>query len=705
MELLKPKILIVDDLPENLKALGKLLQRVDAEVMRADSGNKALQLSLKHHFALALVDIQMPDMDGYETVDLMLEQGCNKDCPIIFVTAAYQDELHRIKGYMTGAVDYIEKPVDDVILLSKVSIFLKLYNQQVALKQQYERLNKEVALRATMDNHLKNLSVAIEQSPVAVLITDKKGTIEFVNHSFEEISGYTNEECLGKNSSLLQSGQTPQGTYDSLWETINKGETWQGEFHNKKKNGDFFWEHAIISAVKDENNEIEHFIGVKEDITQRKHYQYELLQQQNYDDVTSLPNRILALDRMSQAAAYTERTKQNTSILFIDVDNFKNINKTLGHAIGNKVLVEIATRLTDCIRRDDTLARMGGDEFLIILPGLDKAEMIEGFCQKVLSQFQQPLIIEQQEIYTSLSIGITQTPADGTDSMQLLQNAESAMYQAKTEGRNTFRFFTHSMNEEANHHMNMERRLRHALENNALEVYYQPLLNCKTQQLIGAEALLRWHDKELGVVSPEDFIPLAELCGLIDEIGRWVLSTATAQAQQWLKYNPDFRIAVNFSAQQFFRQEISQEIASVLNKNNLPCINLEAEITERLLMHEGSDALLHLLEIADLGVSLSIDDFGTGYSSLSYLKRFPISTVKIDKSFINDITTDPEDAILTKTIINMAHSLSMNVIAEGVETLEQLEFLQQHKCDMVQGYYFSKPVPAKEFEVFFSRFK
>ena len=705
MRLNQPKILIVDDQPNNLKAFSKLLAGFNVDIMTAQSGNEALKLALENTFSLVLMDVQMPDMDGYETADLLLKIENNQHVPIIFITAAYKDQPHQLKGYRCGAVDYLEKPVEDMILLSKVKVFITLDDQKTTLRVQNERLRNEVTNRLIVSDEFNKLTAAVEQSPLNVMITDITGSIEFVNQGFVHSTGFKREEVLGRNASLLQSGYTAFDTYQSLWATIAVGKTWRGEFHNKCKNGDLFWEHAVISSVKNKQGRITHYLAIKEDITERKHYETVLAKQINFDNVTELPNRILALDRMHQATALTYEKNQKTTILFIDVDDFKHINESFGQLKGNQVLAEVAARLTACVRRDDTVARLGGDEFLIILPHMDENRLIESFCQKILASVSQVIHIEEQSIFISISIGITQSPDDGTDPHVLIQNAEAAMYQSKKEGCNTFRFFTPSMNAESMQRLTMENKLRQAIEDESLEVYYQPLIDVKSQSLIGAEALLRWTDDELGFTSPETFIPLAENMGMINTVGEWVLSTATQQAHSWQQqFARPFKIAVNFSAKQFFKQDIAHTIEKILESSHLAPNDLEAEITEQLLMLDKHDVKSRLQEIAELGVSLSIDDFGTGYSSLSYLKKFPVKTVKIDKSFIQDVTIDPEDAILTQTIITMAHSLKMKVIGEGVETKEQLDFLSRHGCDTVQGYYFSKPVPADQFEALFEQF-
>jgi diguanylate cyclase (GGDEF)-like protein/PAS domain S-box-containing protein len=705
MILTRPKILIVDDQPSNLKAYSKLLADFDSNIITALSGNEALQLAIIHTFSLVLMDVQMPDMDGYETADLLLKIENNQQVPIIFITAAYKDSSHQIKGYRCGAVDYLEKPVDDMVLLSKVKVFLTLDNQKTALKVQSEHLKKEVTSRLVVSDSYKKLSDAVEQSPLSVMTTDITGTIEFVNQVFVSRTGYQKEDAIGRNPRFLQSGYTAAETYQELWAALTAGKTWRGEFHNKRKNGDLFWEHAVISPVYNKDSKISHYLAIKEDITKRKHYESILSKQQNFDDATDFPNRVLALDRMHQVTTLTQVKDQKTTILFIDVDNFKHINESFGQLKGNQVLAEVVARLTGCVRRDDTVARLGGDQFLILLLNMDEDKQIETFCQKILTSVSQAVSIEDQLIYISISIGITQSPTDGSDPHVLIQNAEAAMYQSKKEGGNAFHFFTTSMNTESSQRLTIENKLRQAIESEFLEVYYQPLIDIKSQSLIGAEALLRWTDDELGFISPETFIPIAEKMGMVDTVGEWVLSTATQQAQRWKqKFTVPFQIAVNFSAKQFLNKDITHTIKKILKSSKLAPDDLEVEITEQLLMLDKHDVKSRLVEIAELGASLSLDDFGTGYSSLSYLKKFPVKTVKIDRSFIYDVTTDPENAILTKTIITMAHSLKMKVIAEGVETKEQLDFLSRHGCNVAQGYYFSKPVPAEQFEVFFEQF-
>ncbi|WP_260294170.1 EAL domain-containing protein [Sedimenticola hydrogenitrophicus] len=545
---------------------------------------------------------------------------------------------------------------------------------------------------------LRKLSLAVEQSPVSVMITDPDGWIEYVNAHFVEVSGYSREEALGVKPSLLKSGNTPLERYRQLWDTVLGGSVWRGQLCNRRKNGEIYWEEAVIAPVKDGHDQVTHLIAVKEDITLRKSYEEQLLRQANYDSLTELPNRLLVLDRLSQALAYAGRHELSVAVIFIDLDNFKKVNDTLGHAVGDALLVKIAHRFGQVLRGGDTLARLGGDEFLVVIPDVTGQDEAGNIAEKIIRTLEQSIRLEGRDIYITASLGISLYPTDGQDSPILMRNADAAMYNAKDSGRNTYRFFTPAMNENALRRLEMESRLRHALKNGELSLHYQPQVSADGAELLGAEALLRWHNPVLGQVPPDKFIPLAEDLGVIHEIGEWILLTACRQAYTWFgERQLPFRMAVNVSPLQLRDGRIVPVVRRALEQSGLPPAMLELELTEGLLMEHPEEKEALLRELKGLGVTLALDDFGTGYSSLSYLRRFPFDILKIDRSFIRDLTTDPDDAELTLSIISMAHSLRLQVVAEGVETLEQLQFLQAHGCDLIQGFYFSKPLPAAGF--------
>ncbi|MBL6945002.1 MAG: EAL domain-containing protein, partial [Rhodospirillales bacterium] len=556
----------------------------------------------------------------------------------------------------------------------------------------------DITERMRAEDDVRKLSLAVEQSPASVMITDPTGVIEYVNPKFVDVTGYSTEEVIGKSPQILNSGYTPPEYYRELWKTVLAGREWRGGFHNKKKNGENFWEYASVSPIKDHNGEITHLLAVKEDITVRKQHEEQLLRQMNYDNVTDLPNRVLGLDRLTQALARSHRNNTTVALLFIDLDRFKNVNDTLGHSAGDRLLKEAGLRLCECIRGGDTVARMGGDEFTIILPDLQSPNNAEHVAEKIHSAFAQPFLIEGQELFITASIGITIYPMDADAPHALMQNADAAMYQAKELGKNRTQFFTRELNEQALERVKIENHLRRAIEQDEFSLHYQPIVELRSGRLVGAEALLRWQNDELGNVPPSRFIPLAEDAGLISSIGEWVLEDVCRQYAEWRdKSGLSIRISVNVSSRQFREGALVDTINRASREHGVPQDNLELEITEGLLMDDLPESKATFRELNAMGMRFSLDDFGTGYSSLNYLKRFPVRSLKIDRSFIQGVVDIPDDAVLVQAIINMAHSMNLEVVAEGVETRDQLDFVRRNGCDLVQGYFFSKPVPSNQF--------
>jgi diguanylate cyclase (GGDEF)-like protein/PAS domain S-box-containing protein len=570
-------------------------------------------------------------------------------------------------------------------------------------------LEKEVDSHRLTADSLRKLSQAIEQSPVSVMITDLDGNIEYVNPEFCRITGYSSEEVVGRNPRFLKSGQTPQSQFVNMWNCITTGQSWSGELYNKKKNGELFWENVTISPIKSSDGTTTHYLAIKEDISMRKDYEERLMYQASYDRLTDLPNRTLAFDRLQQAMANSIRDHKRLAVMYLDFDHFKDINDTLGHTAGDHFLIRMAERLKALVRDVDTVARLGGDEFMLILAGSGYGTRDDEFtvyedrikekAAEILREVARPCVIEDMEFSVTCSIGIAVFPEDGDDPHILLKSADTAMYRSKRKGRNTFEVFAPEMSDKVVKRVEIETRLRRALEDNRFYLMYQSLIDTRTLSLVGAEALIRWNDEELGNVSPEVFIPFAEETGIIVDIGRWVIDTACRDIQGMSQANGEQRyIAINLSSRQFRGRDIGKQIADTLDKYSLKGGNLELEITERLLMKDVPDVISTLNEFKEMGIRLSIDDFGTGYSSLSYLKRFPFDVLKIDKAFVQDIGVDPDDAALCEAIIGMAHSLGLSVIGEGVETREQYEFLRTRGAEVLQGYYFSKPMRFDEFK-------
>lgn len=551
--------------------------------------------------------------------------------------------------------------------------------------------------RKQAEEKIRMLSQAIEQSPVSVVITDTDANIEYVNNAFEKVTGYRSEEVIGRNPRLLKSGRIPKRHYQALWQAITNGKAWRGEIQNKKKNGEIFWEDMHIAPVLDKEGVTRHYLAVKEDITLRKQQEEQLLYQAHFDALTNLPNRFLVLDRLTQLLKEARRSKALVAVLFLDLDDFKKVNDTLGHETGDKLLIEAALRLSCIARSGDTVGRLGGDGFIVLLNGLLDVADTRPVVKNMLDQFRNPFAIEDREIILTISVGIAVFPEDGDKSPELLRKAGSAMYHAKKSGRNTSAYFTDAMNREVSRRLVLEEQMYGALDRNEFSVSYQPMLEVSSRRFVGAEALLRWHNPALGHISPEEFIPVAEQTGLILPIGQFVLTAALDLCARMRSFHDSgCHMAVNLSPLQFRDPELMSFIKKTLHQSCVPGKGLELEITEGVLMSGHAYVNDALAALSDMGVSISMDDFGTGYSSLSYLRSYPFDILKIDKSFVSDITVNPADQALINATITMAHGLNLKVVAEGVETKEQLDYLKKQGCDYTQGYFFAKPMPEDE---------
>lgn len=557
---------------------------------------------------------------------------------------------------------------------------------------------RDITERQQMQEKLQLAATVFESTAEGVMITDARQRIVAVNRAFTEITGYSEQEALGHSPRLLASGQHDSSFYVSLWHQLNADGHWQGEIWNRRKNHELYPEWLTISAVRNADGEISHYVGVFADISTLKYAQAKLDYQAHHDPLTGLPNRLLFESRLNTALKEAQDDNQQGAVLFLDLDRFKHINDSLGHPVGDLLLKSIAQRLREQLRDLDTVARQGGDEFIILLPGLHHALDAEHVAKKLLKCFDNAFIAGDQEFFVSASIGICLYPADGGDVATLVKNADAAMYRAKAQGRNRVEFYTRELTFQATERMALEHELRRALETDQLQLYYQPKLALGTGQLEGAEALIRWNHPQFGAIPPDRFIPLAEENGLILPLGDWVLHEACRQMSHWQDSHAAFGpLSVNLAGAQLRQPHLVDRIRGLLSQYRLQPSRLQLEITENFLMHQTEEALSILHSLKALGVQLAIDDFGTGYSSLSYLKQLPLDTLKIDQSFVHGLPDDPHDAAITRAIIALGRSMNLTVIAEGVERQAQEHFLEAEGCDQIQGYALSPPLPANAF--------
>ena len=560
--------------------------------------------------------------------------------------------------------------------------------------------------QSRINEELQQALLVYQNSSEAMAITSAKGIIITVNPAFTELTGYNLSEVKGENIKILSSGHHDKKFYKSMWNAINTTGHWQGEILNRRKNNEIYTEWLTINTIYNESASAHRRVALFSDITNKKQAEDLIWKQANFDTLTGLPNRSMFLNRLNQGIKNSIRTDRPLALIFLDLDHFKEVNDSLGHNAGDKLLKEASQRLTNCVRISDTVARLGGDEFVIIIDKLDDLGSVERVAQNILVKLEEPFNLDNQSAYVTASIGITLFPRDATNIDELLKNADQAMYLSKNTGRNRFSYFTPSMQALAQKRMCLINDLHIALSEGQFSVHYQPIVNLSTGITDKAEALIRWHHPKRGLVSPAEFITAAEETGLIHEIGEWVFQEAAQQVAIWRgSLNPDFQISINKSPVQFLKNNKTHvEWISHLGKLNLPGSCIVVEITEGMLLDSNITILDQLMEFRDAGIQVSLDDFGTGYSSLSYLQKFDIDYLKIDKSFVCNLEPDSSTMALCEAIIVMAHKLGLKVVAEGIETQAQRDLLIAAKCDYGQGYLFSKPVPAIEFEKYFNTF-
>ncbi|MFT6926719.1 MAG: diguanylate cyclase (GGDEF)-like protein [Psychromonas sp.] len=693
------KVLVVDDDITARLMASQALGKENFVVIEAQDGFTALALFQEMQPDIVLLDVQMPGLSGFEVCEQLRSFPCGKLIPILMATG--QDDIDSVRqAYEAGATDFVTKPFNWKVLAHRLRYMVRASDtseQLQELQKSESRLGnaQRIARLGNWEWNLNNNEMYLSEQ-LYQMIEMNRGVSKLSYRSFiSKLPHSERKEVLGWIHGLVNGNQEDQ--HQGLNHSIAQCD---GRHINVQHQAEVFY---------DKNGAARLVSGTVLDVTELKQAQDKIVEMAHFDSLTGLANRSVFRDRVAVAVARAKRHAQIGAVLFLDLDNFKRINDTYGHSIGDQLLQEVARRLTDTVRGSDslcetysnknTLARLGGDEFTILLPEIRQIEDAENIAKRILDSMESSIHLSGHDFVVSTSIGIAIFPDHGEDVESLLKNVDAAMYFVKHAGKNGYDLFVDSMNVGGKRRLEIENCLRRAIDDKELSINYQPQVHLESGRIIGVEALLRWNSAQLGIVSPVEFIPVAEESGLISPIGEWVLREACRQVKKWQDDGlPEIKVAVNLSARQFAKQSVDQLVSQVLLDTGLPVHCLELEITENMLMDdvEGSVETLHRLKA--LGVYLAIDDFGTGYSSLSYLKRFPIDKLKVDRSFIINVTTDKGDASVTQAIIALAHNMGLTVTAEGVEEASQLEFLRQNKCEEVQGYYFSRPLIARDME-------
>ncbi len=708
----KQCILIVDDQQANLLSYEALLEDFDAQLLMADSGHAALALMLKHDIAVVLLDVQMPDMDGFAVAELMRKSRKTQNIPIIFVTALNSEPRYVSRGYAAGAVDYLSKPIEPEILRRKVQVFLQLDAKNRQLRDSLAVIRQSLIevqeLRDRNDLLLRSVGEGI-------LGLDVDGYVIFANPAAEAALGHAGGGILKRHiDQLLLAGG--EGDSDFCWlesplyAYCSQGKSYHDRNHyHAQSSGRIFPLEITATPMMSGRGELARFSGIVlvfRDISDRREAEKQLLHMAQFDALTGLANRNLLSKTLVQSLLAAETSGHQLALLFLDIDRFKAVNDSFGHDQGDRLLQMIADRLRDCVRDTDFVARIGGDEFTILLEAGDARQASAIVASKVIAAMSQAFHLGEHEVHAGASIGIVLYPERRTDAYDLLRCADMAMYRAKEMGRNNFQYFCAQIESEISETVKLEARLRRAMEQHELFLVYQPQYDLRHDKICGFEALLRWSPRDMEAVSPLRFIPLAEDTGMIVEIGDWVLREACRQMLRWQTQGlcaMTQTISVNLSVRQLKEPDFVERLAHILAQEGLPATCLELEITESMLVEDPDAAVRILRQIRDIGVRLSIDDFGTGYSSMAYLSQLPVQVLKIDRAFIADLESNDKDAAITRGLIALAHSLSLRVIAEGVETQGVFEFLRAQGCDVLQGYWFSRPLPAEAMLEFLRR--
>ncbi|SOB57682.1 Response regulator receiver modulated diguanylate cyclase/phosphodiesterase with PAS/PAC sensor(S) [Pseudodesulfovibrio profundus] len=695
-------ILAVDDERINLKLIEGILRGSDLNVVMASSGSEALERAREYDFAVALLDVMMPGMDGFELADKLRSTENNKHLPIIFITAISKEQSHVFRGYELGAVDYLFKPVEPAVLRGKVGTFAELHRNKRTLEETTKRLEStinalESSQAALIDSEQRYRMVADYNYDWESWI-DPEGNPVYVSPSCQRISGYPPDVFLSDPNFFER---IVHGDDLFIWHNyMNDGSSGDDsgiDFRINRKDARVRW----VSMIKHSISESGRPLGVRtsiRDVTNRKRMEELLKHSSLHDPLTGLSNRALFLDRVGRAIERSKGQGKVFGVLFINLNRFHAINDHYGHSMGDKLLVNVGVRLKQVVGSSNTVARFGGDEFVILFEDCERKDQIRDMMREVRASFEEPFSIDGVEFPISASYGLDTARNGGADREQLVHNAKLAMYKAKNTGKNRCLIYNKKMREGIINVVAVETDLKRGLNNGEFEAHFQPIVNLSDGSLYGFEALARWNHPERGMVSPGEFIPIAEETGLIVELGEQILDQSCSTMNEWHKQYPEYdhlNIAVNISAKQFVEASLIPKVESILKETGLPPNQLKLEITETVVMTDVVESTNRLNLLKGLGVLLSIDDFGTGYSSMSYLQKFPMDQLKIDLSFVRRMEESTENIEIVRAIINMAHSLRLRVVAEGIETERQRDLLYSLQCDYGQGYLYSKPLPKE----------
>lgn len=699
-----PLVMILDDRVTNRNIFAKLAASIAEDVRVETYADPVAALSRDSQSVpdLVITDYKMPHMNGAEfTRRFRAISGC-EDVPVIAITV-YEERSFRLSALEAGATDFLLSPVDHAEFVTRARNLLRLREQSLIIKSRAYSLERELedserSREQLLRDSRERLAQVIDTVPASVSAYDREGSCIFLNAFSANRLGVEQEEAIGKHARELLGAEVGARSLSLDQVVFRSGRalpTYEEEFEDADEKSAWL---TTKSPLRDAEGRIIAVLTSSLDISDRKKAERHLVHLAHHDALTGLPNRTFLQDRLRREIGRARRGDRLFSLLLLDLDRFKSVNDALGHHAGDELLKAVGTRLGGLIREDDILARLGGDEFALLQTGLTSTQEAIDLAERVIAVMSEPFLILGEEIVMGASIGLVLHPTDGDDVENLLKKADIAMYRAKSEGRNIYRAFNQEMMAATQSHISLEAELRRALLNREFELFYQPQIDLRTSRIIGAEALIRWRHPTKGLVRPLDFLPFAEEMGLIIPINEWVMREACREAQSWQEQGlPRLRIAVNLSPVQFRNRSMTALVTNILERSRLDPSLLELELTESILVSDAESVTAELRQLRALGVSVSIDDFGTGYSSLAYVKKFPVDRIKIDQSFVRNIATDPNDAAIVRAIVNLGHSLGIDVIAEGVDSQEQVELLRAEGCEEAQGYLFARPCPAEDF--------